>query len=72
MQTGLSLISIDDLIEEITKRKEAVVIAYLDTVDGEKIVKSDWSGDFILINGLAAILTSSIGATNFEEDDDED
>lgn len=56
----LSLILMEDLIEEIQKRKEAMVLAWVDHEDGMKKIHVEWSGDFITRCGLATVLNFDI------------
>jgi hypothetical protein len=72
MITELALVSTDDLVDEISKRKEALIIAYLEMVDGEKVIKTHWYGDYILVNGLANVLSGEVSDSCFEEEDMEE
>ena len=56
----LSLVSIEDLIDEIAKRKEAFAIAFLERSAGKDFVRTKWAGRYIVKCGLAAVLLSDI------------
>lgn len=60
MQVDLDLISIDDLIQQIYKRKPATIIAYMDVIDGQPVCVTQWRGELADRITLASVLNYEI------------
>jgi len=68
----LSLVDIEDLINEIMKRTETCVIAYTRIVDiGDPVVRVNWSlpAGWVVGVGLCDIMKSSIIEQNWQNEE---
>lgn len=56
----IQLIPFEDLLGEIERRKSDYVIGYIDYNGGNRLIKSQWNGDFVTTVGIASVLLHDI------------
>ena len=60
-KTDLSLISAQDLTDELESRFESFIVAWIENVGGERLVRSRWNeNNWIECLGIAKVLSNDI------------